>query len=139
MCNDTNEPRHPRRGGDAGFTLIEVLAAMIILSIGLLGLQALGISAARSNAFAQRQSEYAQHATRYVEAAVDSVSRGLITCGTATWDAEKPGDQVQRVIQGDINRRIVTVTMIPSSAPGRVRPPNYEIATHVFIPNAAAC
>jgi type IV pilus assembly protein PilV len=42
--------RHPRsRAGVAGFTLIEVLVALIVLSIGLLGLAALQIQSIKHN------------------------------------------------------------------------------------------
>lgn len=43
--------------GEAGFTLIEVLAAMVVLAVGLLTVQALGIVAARTITRAERQSE----------------------------------------------------------------------------------
>lgn len=43
--------------GDGGFTLIEVLAAMIVLAVGLLAVQALGIGAVRSVNRAEQQSE----------------------------------------------------------------------------------
>ena len=48
-----------RVGSVDGFTLIEVVVAMVILALGLLGLEALGIGAARSIATADRQSGYA--------------------------------------------------------------------------------
>jgi type IV pilus modification protein PilV len=50
-----------------GFTLIEVLVAMVILSVGLLGLEALGIGAARSVQKADVQSRYTAAATRATE------------------------------------------------------------------------
>lgn len=43
--------------GEAGFTLIEVLVAMLVLAIGLLGVEALGIGAARAIAQADRRGE----------------------------------------------------------------------------------
>lgn len=55
------------RGNEAGFTLIEVLAAMMVLAVGLLGLQALGVGAARSVARADHQSELAAVATGAIE------------------------------------------------------------------------
>ncbi len=52
---------------EGGFTLIEVLVAMLILAVGLLGLEALGIGAARSIALAAEQSDAAMVATRVME------------------------------------------------------------------------
>lgn len=52
---------------EAGFTLIEVLVAMLVLAVGLLGLEALGIGAARSIALADRRSELTAVAASTVE------------------------------------------------------------------------
>lgn len=57
-----------RAGAEAGFTLIEVLAAMLVLAIGMMGLQALGIGAARSVSRADHQTELAAIATATIEA-----------------------------------------------------------------------
>lgn len=54
-----------------GFTLIEVLIAMIILAVGLLALESMGIGAARMVARADRQSEYTAIATADLEAALN--------------------------------------------------------------------
>jgi prepilin-type N-terminal cleavage/methylation domain-containing protein len=59
--------------GEGGFTLIEVLAAMVIVAVGLLGLQALGIGAARSVVRADHQSELAAVATAAIEARQQAV------------------------------------------------------------------
>lgn len=56
-----------RKSSEGGFTLIEVLAAMVVLAVGLLGLQALGIGAARSIVRADHQSELAAVATAAIE------------------------------------------------------------------------
>lgn len=55
------------RNGESGFTLIEVLVAMVILAVGLLGLEALGVGAARSVIRADVQTEMATAATRVIE------------------------------------------------------------------------
>jgi type IV pilus assembly protein PilV len=60
---------------DAGFTLIEVLIAMVILAIGLLAVEALGIGAARTVQRARVQSAYTALATDEMEqvmATIDS-------------------------------------------------------------------
>gem|GEM_PF-4751218 len=58
---------------DGGFTLIEIMVAMVILSIGLLGLQALGLSAARSVAAADWHSSATVTATEYLEGALREI------------------------------------------------------------------
>lgn len=68
---------------EAGFTLIEVLAAMLVLAIGLMGLQALGIGAARSIVRADHQTELAAIATATIEAQQQAIRHnpGAITTG----------------------------------------------------------
>ena len=73
----------PRRSGEEGFTLIEVLVAMVILAVGLLGLEALGIGAARAVAMADRQSCYATLASDSLEAALHQIRQHFAGLGTA--------------------------------------------------------
>jgi prepilin-type N-terminal cleavage/methylation domain-containing protein len=61
------QARRRVRGQD-GFTLIEVLIAMVILAVGLLGLEALGIGAARLVGRAERQGDYINAASTRLEA-----------------------------------------------------------------------
>lgn len=51
----------------AGFTIIEVLVALVILAVGLLGLEALGIGASRLVARSERESYYVSVATDTLE------------------------------------------------------------------------
>ena len=64
----------PRR--DAGFTLIEVLIAMVILSVGLLALEGLSVSAARTTASSSRRSRYAEVATDTLERTLSRLREG---------------------------------------------------------------
>jgi type IV pilus assembly protein PilV len=75
----------PRRS-DSGFTLIEILVALIILSIGLLGLEALGIGAARTLAMSEKQSEFTTIAATSMEELRASVinSPAVLTAGDST-------------------------------------------------------
>ncbi len=57
----------PAPRGDAGFSLIEVLIAMVILAVGLLAVEALGIGAARSVQRARVASAYTALATDELE------------------------------------------------------------------------
>lgn len=67
--------------GRQGFTLVEVLAAMVILAIGLLALEALGIGAARSVNTANRQSELAVVATGALEETIRQVKSDPAAAG----------------------------------------------------------
>ncbi len=57
--------RAPR--GNEGFTLIEVMIAMVILAVGLLSLEALGIGAARVVTLSEKQGRYATLAASTME------------------------------------------------------------------------
>ena len=61
-----------------GFTLIEVVVAMVVLAVGLLGLEALGIRAAQSLALADRQSGYAVIASDSLESGLHQLRNGAI-------------------------------------------------------------
>lgn len=125
----------------AGFTLIEVLAAMIILAVGLLALEALGIYAARSVTLAQRQTEYTLVASRHLEAAIDSIDRlGVnLPCGTRTWPSQINSGTVQRTVAGTSGQRRVLVEVIPATGSTAVNPQNFQLETYVFVPNAGVC
>lgn len=77
----TSERSLPNAEG--GFTLIEVLVAMLILAVGLLGLEALGIGAARSIVRAEEQSEFTMVATRLMEDRLLEIRRDAAIVSTA--------------------------------------------------------
>ncbi len=106
----------PRRSGEEGFTLIEVLVAMVILAVGLLGLEALGIGAARAVAMADRQSGYATLASDSLEAALHQIRQGEMPARFC--DEDLPlGDRMSRdvVVTADAEGQLigVEVRMIP--------------------------
>jgi prepilin-type N-terminal cleavage/methylation domain-containing protein len=72
LSSDVAAPR-----GREGFTLVEVLVAMVILAVGLLALEALGIGAARAVARADLQSEYTSLATARMEETLLRIRQGL--------------------------------------------------------------
>lgn len=127
--------------GREGFTLVEVLAALVILAVGLLGLEALGIYAARSVVRAERQSEFALDATRVVEATVDTIERSLAAqpaCGVVSFGAATSGGVVRRTVQGADRRRTVRVEVLPAAG-SALMPDTFLLVTHVFVPNATPC
>jgi len=54
---NTTYTRHPHRPGQGGFTLLEVLIALLVLSIGLLGIGKLMMLSARANDSAYMRSQ----------------------------------------------------------------------------------
>ncbi|MEW5926762.1 MAG: prepilin-type N-terminal cleavage/methylation domain-containing protein [Gemmatimonadota bacterium] len=107
-----------RAAGEDGFTLIEVLIAMVILSVGLLGLEALGVGASRMVNRAERQGAL-------VAIASDTLERTLSRIRTSATPAALPDvEQAFRTDRNDTIRvsvtgagtrlRTVSVTAIPS-------------------------
>ena len=74
----------PPRGND-GFTLIEVLIALVILSVGLLALESMGIGASRMVARAQAQSEYSAIAADTLERTLNRIRGGAGAAVTQSW------------------------------------------------------
>jgi prepilin-type N-terminal cleavage/methylation domain-containing protein len=87
--------RAPRR--DAGFTLIEVLFAMLILSVGLLALESMGIGAAAAVRRADVASTYSALATNELETALNEIQRTPAVVSNATRTADG-GARVFRTI-----------------------------------------
>jgi prepilin-type N-terminal cleavage/methylation domain-containing protein len=104
--------------GREGFSLVEVLVAMVILAIGLLALEALGIGAARAVARADVQSEYTALATERMEQTLLRIRQnlalntGVTTVGTATVTTD-----VVPVVVGTQRAYTVTVTVAPPNNP----------------------
>lgn len=62
--------------GTGGFTLVEVMIALVILAVGLLGLEALGIGAARMVNRSRLESQYVALATGRLERSLASIRAG---------------------------------------------------------------
>jgi prepilin-type N-terminal cleavage/methylation domain-containing protein len=65
------------RTGRAGFTLVEVLIAMVVLAVGLLALESLAIGASRRIASANRMTEYTLIASQQLETTQQRVRQNL--------------------------------------------------------------
>jgi prepilin-type N-terminal cleavage/methylation domain-containing protein len=107
-----------RAAGEDGFTLIEVLIAMVILSVGLLGLEALGVGASRMVNRAERQGAL-------VAIASDTLERTLSRFRTVADASVLPNvnqafltsrrDTIRVSVTGVGTRlRTVSVTAVPS-------------------------
>lgn len=131
---------HSRGRAPGGFTLIEVLISLVLLGVGFLAVEALGITAARSIAMANRNSEYAVGTSHYMEVALDSIRLGATgsgafpTCGTLTVDATLPTHTVQRTVAFDPPSQSVsvTVTAVPNSS-ASLQPAPFAITNVVYI------
>jgi prepilin-type N-terminal cleavage/methylation domain-containing protein len=105
------------RTGRAGFTLVEVLIAMVVLAVGLLALESLAIGASRKIATANRMTEYTLIASQQLETTQQRVRLGL---------NPQSGDQVlangtlvattvAQNVQGTNRLWTITVTVTPPS------------------------
>lgn len=109
------------RTGREGFTLVEVLMAMLILAVGLLGLEALGIGAARSVNRASKQSSFAVMASDTLERTLNRIRRDdAPAAGTTSYAVGTAGRQdtlrVQIERQAAGTARLlykVNVTVVP--------------------------
>lgn len=119
-----------------GFTLIEVLVAMVILAIGLLGLEALGVSVARQNAQADRRSGYVALATDSLESALARLRAGESPGGFCSTLAT--GEKLSRSIDySQLSAPEVTVRVIPASSNFGFPPDTFEIVSSVYLTTAA--
>ena len=103
--------RRPRP--DGGFTLVEVLVALLILAVGLLALEALGIGAAKMVGKARRQSAYTAMATSELER-VTGMIRDNRTVTNANQALAGGGTMATQVVQSG-TLFTVTVTVTPPS------------------------
>ncbi len=119
-------------GSKGGFTLIEVVVAMVILALGLLGLEALGIGAAKSIARADRQSGYATLATDSLESALHQLRRDQVPVQFCQTDL-RFGDRMSREVDlSEAQLAKVTIRVIPN--PDSPNAPNvFELASSLYL------
>ncbi len=99
--------------GNAGFSLIEVLIAMVILSVGLLALEGLSIGAARVTAHASRRSLYTEQATDVLERSLSSLREGQAVAG-GDIDVKNPaGNKVATLSLSTASTNLLTPPAVP--------------------------
>lgn len=104
--------------GREGFSLVEVLVAMVILAIGLLALEALGIGAARAVARADAQSEYTALATQRMEETLMRVRQNLaVTTGPVVVGSTTVTTDLVPETVGTRRVYTVTITVAPPANP----------------------
>jgi len=113
----TDERTRVRNRG--GFTLIEVLVAMVILAIGLLALEALAVGSARMVVRADRESQYSALATERLEGVLQRIDLGQNPASGET--DEDDGATVATVVTRDVvgARNVFTVTVTVTPPPGQ--------------------
>lgn len=131
-----------RRGaGEEGFTLIEVLVAMMILAVGLLGLEALGIGAARSLTLADAGSELVAAGTAAMEKGQQRLHRELLVPPSTVTTGRSCETQPTLTVCTDVQTRAslgalptrnarVTVTVTPA----RIQADTFSITSYVYDP-----
>jgi len=85
-----------RRTGSAGFTLIEILIAMAIFSIGILGVATMQISSVNGNSNARRHLEASAFAQGLIESTLSIPFNNVTNSNIVNAD----GYRVQTTIQG---------------------------------------
>lgn len=123
-----------RSRGDQGFTLIEVLIALVIFAVGLLALEALGIGAVRATGLGERNSRAAATANLYLEDALIELRGGGVPAQLC--DALSNGDIVSRAVTiSSVNDKLAWVTVQVTPEPRGGSPHPFSVTSHQYSPN----
>lgn len=123
-----------RTANEEGFTLVEVLIAMVILAVGLLGLEALAIGAARSVSLAERQSGFAVIAADSLESAMHQLRENQMPTQFCQSDLAF-GDRLSRAVDASDPQLVtVTVSVLPDPDAPTARADTFRIASSLFVP-----
>ena len=125
----------------AGFTLIEVMIALVILAVGLLSLEALGIGAARVNTLAEKQSRYTAAAVTGMEELRNAVhaTPGALPISSQAKVAISGGDTVlvaRSATRAAQRQARLSVTVTPTTTGNRlVRAAPVTLNSYLFHQN----
>jgi prepilin-type N-terminal cleavage/methylation domain-containing protein len=132
----------PGRHPVSGFTMIEVLIAMVLLAVGLMSLQALSVHAFGSVARAEQTSRATVLASERLEEALIQLRNGVVPANLC---AVIEGDTLSRRIDlTNPNMPAVDVTAVARSSSGTRRPITlssfiYAENPIVGIPGGSSC
>ncbi len=119
-----SSPRHPADAGSrAGFTLVEVLVAIVLLAVGLLSLAGLAVTAARTTRQGGTQTVAATLAQSRFDSLASLPCQTLAVSGPISGTATFRGIRERWVVRDgrDVKRLTDSLTV-----PGRTRPLVYE-------------
>jgi len=108
MCAATEPGRRPT----AGFTLIEIMISLLLLAVGLLGVEALGVYASRMTARAEKQTYWMGVAADTMERTVAQIREGTLTV--------PPAVQRYTIGNGDTLRLEVANDVIANSSGSQI-------------------
>lgn len=107
---------------------------MIILAVGLLGLEALGIGAARSIALADRQSGHATIAADSLESAMYQLRQGQVPQQFCQTDL-RFGDRLSREVDlSSPQLAQVTLTVIPNPNSANAPTTDFVLSSSLYLP-----
>jgi len=110
MAIKKNQNSPYRMGSDGGFTLIEVLVAMVILSVGLLGMASLSIGIIKGNAFSKEISSATTCAREKLEEVEQLGFAGAPTANTTVTEAHNSITEYP-----DYKRETITAVNTPAT------------------------
>ncbi|MBX3621864.1 MAG: prepilin-type N-terminal cleavage/methylation domain-containing protein [Rhizobacter sp.] len=134
------QPKTPLRRGQSGFTLIEVLVAVLICSIGLLGIVGLQARAIQYSVGAEDVNRAALLADEAVWAIQDQKSVPLSSTRYAAWQARVQDPNVGfaygqgEIGEPDANGIVrITITWRPPDSPDGAQPRQYVTEVAVVL------
>jgi prepilin-type N-terminal cleavage/methylation domain-containing protein len=122
----------PAAAARNGFTLVEVLVALVILAVGLLGLGALGSAVARSLGTADRDTRAAAIASAFLEDALDRLLDNEIPASCHEQELPDGALLTRTVRLGATPAGPHHVEVIVTPAPHGTAPRPFTVRTHVL-------
>jgi type II secretory pathway pseudopilin PulG len=126
--------RLPKGGklSDDGSTLIEVVAAMVILAVGLLALQALALAAVHGLGLAKRNTWAVTTASRYLEESLDQLRQDVLPAPFSCTLAS--GDEIARAVIDTGDPALIEVRVEVRSESRGASPRPFALSAHVYSP-----
>jgi len=133
-AEDGDRRRGVWRNGTEGSSLIEVLIALLVVSVGLLALEGLGVRAANAVALAERNSRHATVAIDSLESALHALRQGVVPTQFCRSDLPY-GDRLSRAVHlSEPGLATVRVRVISAPDASNAPPEPFEAESSVFLP-----